>query len=320
MIDAFSRWGLRFVMLGAVVLAITSTLGYGLAKDVFVWVLLRIMWGLSFSAMRLGTMAFAMQSQKQGLAFGISRSFQEAGPMISLLIAPLLLAYLEPPTIFYLLSALSFPALYFAWSLPVSDRRVLVKGSGALLRRPSTLNLITFISAFVIDGMLVVVLGVLLLANGDQITLIKATTLAALYLGYRRICLVVLSTAGGWVADNIGMERMFNMSMALVVFGLFLIISGWVGTGVVIAFSFYSINSAMTPGSASKSAYPLAGIAENATWRDVGAATGSLIGGFLISSQFLTGVLIIAVLIMVSLLAAHSGPVRKMLKAPYVWK
>ena len=320
MVHAFSRYGLRSVMVIAVVLAITSTFGYGLATGILSWLLLRIMWGLAFSAMRIGVLGYALQHHNRGFSFGLSRSLQEAGPMLSLFMAPILITYLDSRTIFYFLSVLSLPALYFAWKLPVKDDKTQIVESRRLLNWPSTLNSITLVSAIVIDGIIVVVLGMLFLRNRGQIDLVKATALAASYLGYRRICLVALSTVGGVISDKVGMERMFNISLALVILGLLVIISGWIGTGAVIVFTFYSINSAITPGSALRSSHSLAAIAENATWRDIGAAIGTLLGGVLISSQYLSTSLTVAVLIMVSLLMAHLGASWKAFKLFYLWK
>jgi MFS family permease len=189
------------------------------------------------------------------------------------------------------------------------------------MKWPSTLNSITLVAAILIDGIVVVVLGVLFLHYRENITLVAATTLAAFYLGYRRICLVVLSPAGGWIADKIGMNRVFNISILLVAFGLMVMLSGWIGTGAIIVFTFYSINAAVTPGSASKgNAHSLAAVAENATWRDIGAAFGTLIGGFLISSQYLSTALYITVLALLILLFVHLGAARKAVKLFYIWK
>lgn len=320
MVHTFSRYGLRSVMIIAVVLAITSTFGYGLAKGILAWLMLRVMWGLAFSAMRIGTFGYALQHEKRGVAFGFSKGLQETGPLISLFMAPALISYLDSRTIFYFLSFLSLPALYFAWKLPVKHDRTQIVESRRLLHWPSTLNSITFVSAIVIDGIMVVVLGILFLHYRPHINMVTATSLAAFYLGYRRICLVSLSAAGGWIADKVGMQRIFDISLALVVVGLLAIISGWIGSGAVIVFTFYSINSAITPGSAAQSSHSLAAIAENATWRDIGAAIGTLIGGVFISSQHLNAVLIIAVLIMVSLFIAHLGTSRKPFNLLFLWK
>ena len=320
-VHAFSKYGLRSIMILAVTLAITSTLGYGLASGVVAWIFFRVMWGLAFSAMRIGTLGYSLQHERAGFALGISRSLQDAGPMIALMIAPLLLMYFPSRTIFYILSALSIPALYFALSLPRGNDRTRSLAGTRVMRWPTTLNSITLLSAIIIDGIVVVVLGVLFLHYRNNITLLTATSLAAFYLAYRRICLVALSPAGGWVADKIGLDRVFSISMALVTIGLIAIVAGWIGTGAVIVFTFYSINSAVTPGSASSGrSHSLAAVAENATWRDVGAAVGTLLGGLLISSQYLNTVMLVSVFALIILLFIHFGSVGRVAKLFYLWK
>jgi MFS transporter, DHA1 family, multidrug resistance protein len=321
LVHAFAKYGLRSVMILAVALAITSTFSYGIATGLFAWLLFRVMWGLAFSALRIGTLGYALQQERKGFALGLSRSLQEAGPMISLFMAPLLLRYLEPRTIFYLLAVLSAPALYFAMSLPNVSDKTQGLGNRRVIRWPTSLNSLTLLSAILIDGIIVVVLGVLFLHYRENITIVTATTLAAFYLGYRRVCLVALSPAGGWIGDRIGLDRVFNVSMAFVVVGLLIILSGWIGTGAIMVFTFYSINAAVTPGSATTGdAHALAAVAENATWRDIGAAVGTLIGGFLISSQYLNTVLAVAIFALIILLLFHLGTTRKAIKLFYSWK
>jgi MFS family permease len=320
-VHAFAKYGLRAIMIFAVVLAIASTLGYGIATSIWMWVLFRVMWGLGFSAMRIGSLGYALQNERQGFVLGLSRSLQEIGPMLSLFFSPFLLQYLPINSIFYALAFLSLPALYFAFSLPVRDDRTQPLQVGRLLKWPSTLNSITFVSAIVIDGIVVVVLGVLFLHYRENITLTMATTLAAFYLGYRRVCSVILSPAGGWIADKIGMNRVFNVSIAGVIVGLSSMSLDFIGLGATIVFTCYSINSAIAPGSASKmKTHSLAGVAENATWRDVGAAIGTLAGGFLISSSYLTAVLQLGIAAMTILLFVHLGTLQPIFKRAFSWK
>lgn len=321
LVHAFAKYGLRSIMILAVAMAITSTLGYGIATSLLAWLSFRIVWGLAFSAMRIGTLGYALQYERKGFALGTSRSLQEAGPMLSLFVALVLLSYFEPKTLFYLLGLPSAPALYFAISLPNVDDKTQGLESRKFIRWPSSLNSITLVSAILIDGLIVVVLGVLFLHYRESITIVTATTLAAFYLGYRRIYLVALSPAGGWIADKIGLDRVFNISMALVAFGLILILWGWIGTGAVIVFTFYSINAAVTPGSATKGdSHSLAAVAENATWRDICAAVGTLIGGLLISSHYLNMVLAVAIFAVVVLLLFHLGTARRAIRLFYSWK
>jgi MFS transporter, DHA1 family, multidrug resistance protein len=320
-VQAFAKYGLRTMMIIAVVVAITSTLGYGLATGLTMWLLLRVMWGLAFSVMRIGTLGYALENERRGFALGVSRSLQEIGPMISLFLAPFLLQALQANRIFFALAILSLPALYFVLRLPVrNDKTPSLQASG-ILKWPSSFNAITLISAIVIDGIVIVVLGVLFLHCREQISVATATTLAAFYLGYRRICLVTLSPAGGWIADRLGIGQVFNISLACVIMGLIVIATGWIGTGAVIVFTFYSINSAITPGSVSvANAHSLAAVAENATWRDIGAALGTLSAGFLISSAYLNNVLQGGIAAMIILFLIHIGTVQAGFKRVFLWK
>jgi hypothetical protein len=241
--------------------------------------------------------------------------------MLSLFFAPVLLQYLKPDNIFYVLAFLSLPGIYFAFTLPTgSDKTQSLQGKW-FLQWPSTLNSITLVSAIVIDGIVVVVLGVLFLQYNENISFAGATTLAAFYLGYRRVCLVALSSAGGWIADKVGLNHVFNASVLLVILGLISVASGWIETGAGIVFTFYSVNSAITPGSASKTnTHSLAAVAENATWRDIGAAVGTLLGGFLISSSYLPYVLQGGIALMCILLVIHLGTVPPIFKRVFSWK
>jgi MFS transporter, DHA1 family, multidrug resistance protein len=321
-VHLFAKYGLRHLMIIASLLAIASTLGYGVASGILMWLTFRICWGLSFSVMRIGTLGYALQQKRCGLALGLSKSLQETGPMVSLFSAPVLISYFDSEVIFYILALLSVPALYFAWNLPAVEDKTPVLTSRWSIRWPSTLNLVTLVSAIIIEGILIVVLGILFLNHRENISLLSATALAAFYLAYRRVCAVALSSAGGWLADKFGLNRIFNISIFFIVAGLFTVVSGWIGTGAVLVFTFYSINAAITPGSAvtHDNNHSLAAVAENATWRDIGAATGTLLGGALISSQYLNGVLTIGTFVFALLLLIHVGTARKAAKLLYLWK
>lgn len=94
-----------------------------------------------------------------------------------------------------------------------------------------------------------------------------------------------------------------------------------IGTGAAIVFTFYSIHCAITPGSASRTnSHSLAGVAENATWRDIGAAIGTLSGGFVISSSHLNEVLQFGIAAMTILLLVHLGGMELIFKRVFSWK
>jgi len=321
-VHLLAKYGLRLVTILAMLLAILSTAGYAVAANVFLWLLLRIVWGLAFSALRISTIGYSLQQAQQGFALGLTRGIQEIGPMVSLLLAPLLLQYFNSTQTFFALTILSLPAFYFAWNLPKqNDKTPIVTGRGSVLQIPSLLNSITFTSAFLIDGIIVVVLGILFLHCKESITLLTATSLAAFYLGYRRVCLVVFSPAGGWVADRIGLKHIFNLSLFMMIAGLVMLAFGWIETGAIITFTFYSIHAAITPCYVSlEQDHPLVSVAANATWRDMGAAFGTLAGGLLLSSSYLNHVLIFTIFGLAILFMFHWGTAQRTLKSLYLWK
>lgn len=321
MVHLFSKYGLRLVTIIAVIIAIMSTAGYAFANGICIWMIFRTAWGLSFSAMRISTLGYALQHSQQGFALGLTRGIQEVGPMIALFGTPLLLDYVSHTVIFIVLAGFSLPAIYFSWMLPKSMNRILPVTGRMFLRFPSVLNCITFVSAFLIDGIIVVVLGILFLHQIENITLPIATSLAAFYLGYRRICLVIFSPAGGWIADRIGLQNIFGISLIGVISGLTVLACGWIETGAVLVFTFYSVHAAITPGNVSiEGGHSLAAVAENATWRDIGAAFGTLAGGLLLTSDYLTTILIFGIFSQVVLLFIHMGTPQKALKLFYSWK
>lgn len=321
MVHLFAKYGLRTIMILAVITALLSTAGYAFANSILTWLILRICWGLSFSAMRIGTIGYAIQQERQGFSLGLSKSLQEAGPMLALFITPFLLNGFDTSFMFLVLFVISLPALFFAWNLPVANDKTQPQGHRKLLKIPSTYNLITLVSAILIDGIMVVVLGVLFLRYRIDITPLAATTLAAIYLGYRRICLVILSPFGGAIADRVGIDVVFSVTISLVVIGLLILVAGWIEIGSIIVFTFYSVNAAVTPGAVTKGElHSLTAVAENATWRDLGAASGTLLGGFLITSSYLDATLLIAIFMLMALLSIHLVKSQNVIKTSMVWK
>jgi len=321
MVSLVAKFGMRTMTIAAVVVAACTTAGYALSTSVFIWIFFRIMWGLCYSALRITSIGYALKDHHQGFALGLSKSLQEAGSIFVLAIAPLLLQYVNAKMVFVLIAMASLPAIYFAWQLPVTNEKTGAQKPNVILQFPTTFNSITFATTFLIDGVVVLSLGILFMKYLEGVTPVFATTIAAGYLAYRRICLVTLSVAGGWVADNIGIDRAFTISLTFVSLGLILISVGWVGVGTSIIFTFYSINSVLTPASISKHNHDvLSAVSENATWRDIGAGVGALAGGFLLTSNFQDFVLLFGGLGLLVLLFIHIGSIQKMRELLFLWK
>jgi MFS family permease len=311
---ACATFGFKIITIVAVLVAIISTAGYGFASGIALWILFRISWGLSYSVLRISAISYALDHERQGFALGLSKSVQEAGPMITLIVAPPLLFQLDPNVIFLILSVASVPGLYFAFRLPRKFSETTPFSFKRYAKIPSAFNLITFCSAVLVEGIVVVTLGVLFLQYND-ISVLSASILAAGYLGYRRVCLITFSPFGGWVADKYGLEKVFVISLMMVLAGMLVLAAGWIELGAIIVFAFYSVLSALTPGAASsKAKHSLDAVSENATWRDIGAALGTLAGGLLLESNFITTFLLAGTLLMTLLFLHYANLMNKALR------
>lgn len=304
-IKLFVKYGVRPVTIAASVMAIASTVGYGLGWGLVSLIVFRLAWGLSFAILRISTLAYAFEHEYIGIATGISKSVQEAGPMLALWVGPMLLDYFSAANSFLLLAMFSVPSLLYAIALP-GLKYIPLHGKRSVFNIPSLFNLMTFFSSFIVEGVLIIVAGVFLVKNDPSLSNWTITSLVAGYLVYRRICFILLSPVSGVIADRIGFTKMFNFSLWMIIAGLVLLLLGWVSVGMIIIFTFNSVNSVMAPGGASNNeADKIKAVTTNATWRDIGAAAGTLTGGLLLSGSLLFETFAMATFILGLLLIIH---------------
>ena len=289
MVGVFARYGFRLVTILATALAALSTFGYGAGLGLAGWLLMRILWGLAYSAMRISSLSYALEHKQQGLSLGISRAVYELGPLGGLALGPLLVEVLGPSQAFLALGVASLSALYFAARLP----EISIQPSDAtrVFRIPNIFNTLTFLVTFAAEGILVVVLGITLMEGDYDLTPAAAGILAASFLAYRRLALIFLSPLGGWLADKWGLQQVLALSVLFVCGGLGLLAFGFTFSGLATTFLFSSVQATLGPGGATDHQQErVQAVSENATWRDIGAAFGALAGGFLLTSPYLTEV------------------------------
>ncbi len=292
----FNRFGFHKMTLFASATAVISTLLYGVSAHLILWIIARLLWAFSYTILRLGSLTYSLENRQKGISLGISKGLQEVGPLIALVFGPVLWMDGKPQTAFLWLGAISAISLLFARGLkPLSHSFSVAKPAFSIV--PGSFNFIVFLSAFFIEGMLVVVLGKLFIA--EFLTPSKALTLIAFYLAFRRISILVISPAGGYLADKMGLNRVFIWAMMLGILSLLLIGSGFVSAGIMGCFLANSVSSALAPGTLSGDTKSrLHELAVNVTWRDLGAAFGALTGGFLPGSDALQSFFLIATFVL----------------------
>jgi MFS family permease len=297
----FSRLGFRLPVIVAATTALFATAGYGAGLGIAILLLLRILWGISYSVLRVAAITYAMDYPKKGLALGVSQSVIESGPLLALLIGPFLFEVISPSSIFLVIAFLSTPGIYFAFKLRERGRAP-GRQFSFKVSFPSVFNRLAFLGAFAVEGMLVVLIGPLLMDAQPNWSAVKITAAAAGFLSFRRVCSLLISPFAGWSADRYGLHNIYSGSILLISLGLLLATNGWVVSGLILVFTFYNINASLAAGvaSAGKSDVTHA-VSDNATFRDAGSAFGALSGGFLLTNYHLNLIFMAITLLLIFL-------------------
>jgi len=87
------KLGMKKVLIICSSLAVITTIFYGLKFGVITFFIARIVWGLSYSGLKIATLNYAAQvKKKSGLAFGYSKSIKSLGSLFVLWLCPILIA------------------------------------------------------------------------------------------------------------------------------------------------------------------------------------------------------------------------------------
>jgi DHA1 family multidrug resistance protein-like MFS transporter len=319
----FHRFGFKRITIVATVFSVISTFMYGIASGIVVWIIARIIWGFCFSALRISTISYSLENKNKGFSLGLNRGLNELGPIIALLAGPLLLQWTNPATTFFILSLATIPAIIIAWYLPELNSLPLDYTFSVNLI-PSSFNLLTFLTSFFVQGILIVTITILL--PNQDLSLIALMSIAGIYLAFRRICTVVVSPVGGILADKWGIDKVYLISIFLTISGFLLIAVGLTKTGIIIAFMFNSVTASLAPGTVVADAihhtvaHPLKVVAENNTWSDIGAATGTFIAGSLLPSTHIIPMFFIASVLLLAACRIHIRATQFQMKGFLQWK
>lgn len=296
--------GIRNVSIFTTLIAVLTTISYGFISSLFLWIIVRILWGICFSTLRLGSSIYALQYQKRGIALGLSRGIIELGAVFSLLIGPILLQYFDRETTFLLFGLISFIAVFIAFFLPNLKTETVSKKE-LKLSFPSSFNTMVLINAFIIEGVLVV-LASRLVQIEYTLSPEKVLFIVGLLLGFRRVCLVLFSPLAGWLADKFSFEKVFVFTTLMLTLGVVLISLRMEIIGLVTVFTFGAMNASIASGAAVNiQSSILKDVTDNATWRDIGTAFGTLVGALLLSMVNIYVVFIASSILLISGLINH---------------
>lgn len=286
MANLVNQIGMKKVLILTSVLAVLTTMAYGFRPGLIGLLVARVLWGLSYSGLKIATLNYAAKVQNRtALAFGLAQSIKSLGPLLVLWIGPVLIGAFGFEKGLMVIALFSILGVLLALSLPANhppERKAKVRSR--ITFYPDPTNLLVFILSIAIDGILVVTLSSLWLEQGAEITRLLA--LVSFYLLMKKLFMSADSLLSGLLTIRIAPVRMYVISVLICLFGLGLISAGYIAFGIILAFLFNTLVATYSPLVAltqfrHNSLQAISGVS---TWWDLGAAIGAFSGIFLIQS------------------------------------
>ena len=277
----YARHGDRPTCTLAVVAAALCGLGYATLSGFWALLPLRLLWGLCFAALNLATQALATAEPRgAALRSGRSRAFIALGPVLALPTGAVIAQAFGPRPIFVVLAVAALGGLFATRGLPRATHPA-VAPSRPRPRRPNALDAWSFMEGLTLDGLFVIGLSFL----GKDLLPGSAVVAAGVLLAMRYGAEIVLSPAGGRMAQRWGAERLLVAlslvtALALAGFG-----AGWLWSCAAAIVVLRALQlPLLAPIVAHRHPGPerVQALAARSVWRDIGAGTGPLAAGLLL--------------------------------------
>jgi predicted MFS family arabinose efflux permease len=273
--------GPRAACLLATAGAIVSTFLYAVASGIWLLLIARLIWGLSFAAMNIAVQALPT-SVMMGVAqrMGRARAIIAIGPTVSLIAGALLANAYGPRSVFLVLTAVALIAPLFAARIPAE--REPANLIGPRFERPGPLSVWAFSVGFTIDGLFIFGLGLLAAVSFPT----GAVLAAGLAMSLRYASEILFSPIGGMLGHRFDALRAL-VALSMLTAGALLLLAGsgiWLWIGAVGAIVLRAVSgplSAPVVAAAYPGAARVPALARQATWRDIGAGTGPLAAGLI---------------------------------------
>lgn len=270
------RVGPHRLMVAAAIGSIVSTTLYGLIESPAVQIAARILWGISYAALNLATLAYAVSDRANaGKRVGTSRAAIGLVQAMSLVGGAWIVLQVGPRSVFVIFGALTLVSLGAALMLPRLPREPVAHGKGFRLPIPHRLEVWGFVMGFSSDGVFLLTLAFLL---KDSITSVAAVMATASLLALRWLVEITTGPLGGWIGDRFGARRIAIANGTLLVGGFVLIALGRDVTGALLVVLSRGMFNTLIPVLVIERGHDgvLSSQASYSTWRDFGAAVGPL--------------------------------------------
>jgi MFS transporter, DHA1 family, inner membrane transport protein len=262
-------------MIAAAIGSVVSTTCYALDGGEALQIAARILWGVSFAALNLGSLAYAVADRANaGKRVGASRGMIGMAQASCFIGGAFLVLAVGPRQVFLILGALTTLAIAAAVMLPYLPREPSGQ-RGFRLPKPHRLEVWGFLLGFSGDGVFLLTLAFLL---KDSVTSVAPIVATCLVLSLR--CFIEASggPAGGWLSDRFGARPVAVVTGSILVLGYVLIACRVDLIGSIVIVLSRGLFNTLIPVMVMQrvSGGYLSSQAFYSTWRDFGAALGPL--------------------------------------------
>lgn len=269
------RIGPHALMIAAAAGSMVSTALYGLVESDLVQIGARLLWGISYAALNLSTLAYAVSDRANaGKRVGYSRAMIGTVQACSLVGGAWIALQAGPRSVFVIYGGLTFVALAAALLLPrlppepATDKKF-------KLPVPHRLEVWGFILGFAGDGVFLLTLAFLM---KDSITSVDPLMATAMLLAVRWLVEISTGPLGGWIGDRFGARESAIANAALMIAGFALIAADLEVVGALLIVMTRGMFNTLIPVLVIERGRGgvLSSQASYSTWRDFGAAVGPL--------------------------------------------
>lgn len=277
--------GVRRMCIIAAVGATVSTALYGFGQGPAVILTARVLWGLTYAILVLATLTYAVQHRVQvGTRVGVGHAIQRLGPILALFGGAWLVGVVGPNTAFMLLAIPTALSILIAFSLPKIEHVETQRSKPASLARPKPIDVLFFLQGYGVDGVFAVSIT-LIFARESSLSV--AVMSGGALLAMRHFGEAIAAPLFGWIADRFGARRVFVLAAALTMLGFVGVALGFTVFGALVMLLFRGALASLGPAVIAQSLdadeHAVGPLARMQAWRDLGAACGPLVTGFLLT-------------------------------------
>ncbi|MFI4999280.1 MAG: MFS transporter [Reyranellales bacterium] len=273
------RIGSRALLIAAAVGAIVSTTLYGLGDGAPLQIAARMLWGISFAALNLATLAYSVSDRANaGKRVGLVRAIIGVVQIAALLGGAWLVLNVGPREVFVIFGAITALALVAALLLPRLPPEP-VSAKSFRLPIPHRLEVWGFMLGFAGDGVFLLTLAFLM---KDSITGVAPVLATAALIALRWLVEITTGPLAGWIGDRFGVRPIAIANGILLVAGFGLIAASHEVLGALLVAATRGMFNTLVPvlvierGHGGPGGGILSSQASYSTWRDFGAAVGPL--------------------------------------------